>query len=69
MHNVRATSVLCSALRPKLGHYLDRVESGEVLIILRRGMPIGVLIPPDIFDFIEEEAETALRRRRKRSRK
>lgn len=44
-------SVSCSIFRSKFGHYLDRVERGEIFFRLsRRGQVVAVLIPPDIYE-------------------
>ncbi|MDE3109589.1 MAG: type II toxin-antitoxin system prevent-host-death family antitoxin [Acidobacteriota bacterium] len=43
-------SVSSSAFRSKFGHYLDLVERGSILRILRRGRAVAMLVPVALYD-------------------
>jgi len=47
--------VASSELRERTGHYLDRVERGEMFRVLRRGRPVAMLIPSEIFQRLIED--------------
>ena len=49
------TTVEVSELRARLGHYLAQVKSGDTLVIVERGKPVGRIVP------VRPVAETRLR--------
>jgi len=51
----RRVDVASSQLRERAGHYLDRVASGEMFRVLRRGRPVAMLIRSDIFQRLIED--------------
>ena len=46
----------------KLSELLDRVESGEEVVITRRGQPVAKLVPVDSTEHARERSREAMRR-------